>query len=113
MRVNNGGANIEIVSAAEDAGDAGLRDTSDQSAAGCCTVSGKLQEGAAHEPEQTRGSSTLVRFHFHIGDMSCPSCALKIEKALSGHPGVLNAMWTLAAVKPMSILTRQRLARMN
>ena len=32
-----------------------------------------------------------VNISFHIIGMSCPSCALKIEKALSGHPGVLNA----------------------
>ena len=69
MRVNNGGANIEIVSAAEDAGDAGLRDTSDQSAAGCCTVSGKLQEGVAHEPEQ---ADDLERTNSKAGRLAGP-----------------------------------------
>ncbi len=53
MRVDNADSNTEVISAAEDAREVRLGETSDQSAAGCCTVSGKLQEGAAHGPQQT------------------------------------------------------------
>lgn len=41
--------------------------------------------------EQTRGSSTPGTLYFHIGGMSCPSCARKIEEALSGQSGVMHA----------------------
>jgi cation transport ATPase len=40
--------------------------------------------------KQTRGPSTPGTIYFHIGGMSCPSCARKIEKALSGQSGVLK-----------------------
>lgn len=91
MRVDNADGNIEVISAAEDAREVRLGELSDQSAAGCCTVSSNQKELSDEGSEQTRGSSTPVTLYFHIGGMSCPSCALKIEKALSGHPGVLNA----------------------
>jgi cation transport ATPase len=41
--------------------------------------------------KQTRGSHTPGTMYFHIGGMSCPSCARKIEEALSGQSGVFKA----------------------
>lgn len=82
---------MEDSSSAEDIRTSEIRKISYNSSEDCCSVSSNQKELSDEGSERKRGSSTPVTLYFHIGGMSCPSCALRIEKALSGHPGVLKA----------------------
>ena len=80
------------ISVTEDTGPGEAVPASGLSVDSCCGTSKELQRGNAHEPGASEGPGTYEHVSFPIGGMSCQSCAGRIEEALSGRPGVIEAV---------------------
>ena len=80
------------ISVTEDAVPGPAVPASGMSVDSCCGTSKDLQGRNAQEPGASEGQGTYKQVSFPIGGMSCPSCAGRIEEALSGRPGVIKAV---------------------
>ncbi|MBR9789449.1 MAG: zinc/cadmium/mercury/lead-transporting ATPase [Vibrionaceae bacterium] len=69
--------------------------TVDTGESGCC--SGSSDSTAEEAPEKLPQS--LIRSRWLVADMDCPSCALKLEKAITSLEGVNNAKVLFATEK--------------
>jgi len=92
MKIKNKDSHMDEISATEDTMAPRLRSTPDHSDDGCCGVSKNFRLGAVQGVGQGEGlSASITTVSLSVRGMSCPSCARKIETALSRFPGVTEA----------------------
>ncbi|MGY0616349.1 zinc/cadmium/mercury/lead-transporting ATPase [Vibrio sp. FJH11] len=72
--------------------------TVDTGESACCSGSCCSSESTADEVPE-RAPKSLIRSSWLVADMDCPSCALKLEKAITGLEGVSNARVMFATEK--------------
>jgi copper chaperone CopZ len=68
------------------------RQNSNKSGDTCCRRTNKLHEKNTGKPDLKKETGVNEFVSFPIRGMSCPSCVSKIEEALSGGPGVIEAV---------------------
>jgi len=63
----------------------------------CCSASGNVAKHYEEEIEQTGSNAkAYVTASFSVAGMRCPSCARRVETALSKCPGVIQALVDVA-----------------
>lgn len=72
--------------------------TVDTGESACCSGSCCSSKSTADEVSE-RAPKSLIRNSWLVADMDCPSCALKLEKAITGLEGVSNARVMFATEK--------------